>query len=50
MKVTDDKSEKVSRISNDINFQLSWPHYLFLVRIDIFKHSCYYINIIKQVV
>ena len=28
------KSETVSRISDSIDFQLSWSHYLFLVRVD----------------
>jgi len=31
---TFEKSETVSRNSNNINFQLSWSHFLFLVRID----------------
>ncbi len=30
----DEKSETVSRISYDNNFQLSWSHYLFLLKID----------------
>lgn len=29
-----EKSETVSRISDSIDFQLSWSHYLFLVRVD----------------
>ncbi len=28
------KSETVSRISDSIDFQLSWSHYLFLIRVD----------------
>lgn len=30
----EEKSETVSRNSNNIDFQLSWSHYLFLVRVD----------------
>lgn len=33
-KSTNKKSETVSRISKNINFQISWSHYLFLIRID----------------
>ncbi|AMC10867.1 hypothetical protein Lupro_06245 [Lutibacter profundi] len=31
---TNKKSETVPRISDSIDFQLSWSHYLFLVRVD----------------
>jgi len=33
-KSTNEKSETVSRIFDNIDFQLSWSHYLFLIRID----------------
>ena len=41
-KSTTRKSETVSRISDNIDFQVSWSHYLFLIRIDNLEERKFY--------